>query len=639
VIRFGRQTCGDLEAAAAREWLVTDGLGGFAMGTVAGLRTRRYHGLLMASDRQGAKRHLGLVALDPVIIVGERRVRLATHEWGGGVVDPQGHVHIASFTLDDGVPCWHFRLGDIVLESEVAMLHGRQAVAITHRLRTASRPVRIELAALCTWRDAHGERNAGGTPRIELVDGGFIFEDAYRVSGPNYEASGEWYRGARYRVEAERGFTDHEDLWHAGTFAAELSPGQTLSVTAWADALDEPPPPAESVIAQARARTRQVADRASAAGGVERALALAADQFIVEGPAVIAGYPWFGEWSRDTMTSYEGLFLETGRIEEGRALLRRAAGTLSEGMLPNTVDFGGGEYNTADATLWFVHAIGRHIQVSGDLDLAAELTDPLAEIVQHHLAGTRYGIRVDPADGLLIQGQAGYALTWMDARVDVQPITQRAGKAVEINALWINALATAASLFERLHRDASHLRAAESAARASFQSRFWIDGQCLDVVDGPTGDSRQVRPNCLLACSLPFAPLKEPGLVETVGRSLLTSIGLRSLSPDDPSYLGRHRGRPAERDRGYHQGTVWPRLAGPFVQAAIACNVDAAGVLDGLSSHLSEWGLGSVSETADGDPPHAATGCPFQAWSVAEFLRASRLLRESQSGRVEAYED
>jgi predicted glycogen debranching enzyme len=619
-MQFGRQLCGDLDAASAREWLVADGLGGFAMGTVSGLRTRRYHGLLVVATEPPGGRMLGLAALDPVLLLGDRRVRLAVHEWASGDVDPDGWRQLASFKLQDGVPCWRYALGGVVLEREIAAVRGRPAVAVVHRLLRAPGPVRLELSALCTWRDAHGERFANGTPAVEPVDGGFEFERAYRVAGPGFEPAGEWYSGVHYRVEAERGLGDREDLWHAGTFAAELEPGATLSVLGWSGDVSEMPPPAEEVVKAARTRARALVLQAQAAGDAEVALTLAADQFVVAGPSVVAGYPWFGDWSRDTMTSYEGLLLETGRAVEGRELLTRAAATLSEGMLANTADTGELEYNTADGTLWFLHAVGRHVERTGDVDLASELVARLVEVVEAHVAGTRFGIRVDPADGLLGQGADGLALTWMDARVDGVPVTSRAGKAVEINALWINGLATVAGLLERLGRDSSRIHALEGQARASFAGAFMRGGRCDDLV----GD-RRLRPNQLLAVSLPFAPLRERSVVESCA-PLVTSLGLRSLDPADLGYVGRHRGGPAERDADYHQGTVWPWLIGPYVEGALKTGVPVDGVLDGLEAHLWEWGLGSVSETADGDPPHACTGCPFQAWSVAELLRARRLV-------------
>ena len=628
-MRFGRQLCGDLPAASSREWLVTDGLGGFAMGTVGGLRTRRYHGLLVATESHSASslggRMLALAALDAVLVIGDARVRLAVHEWADGSVDPAGNVHLSSFELDDGVPRWRWQVGDVILEREIATVHGRPAVAIVHRLITASQPVRLELAALGTWRNAHGERFANGTPGVEHLADGYVFEGAYRVDGPGYAPAGEWYTGVRYGEEAARGLNDREDLWYAGTFAAQLEPGATLNVRAWAGNPAVVPPPGTDIVATSRTRARELIDRAQATDAMDATLALAADQFIVGGPSVVAGYPWFGDWSRDTMTSYEGLFLETGRAEEGRRLLVRNAATVSEGMLANTADTGTLEYNTADGTLWFLHAVERHVTCTGDLDLAAELASALLDVVEAHARGTRYGIGADPADGLLTQGADGLALTWMDARVDGIPITPRAGKAVEINALWINGLAGAAETLERLGRDTSRIRALESRARSSFSAAFLHDGYCHDVVGDP-----RLRPNQLLAVSLPYAPLRDRSIVESCA-PLLTSIGLRSLPPDHPNFAASHRGTSAERDRAYHEGTVWPWLIGPYVEAALKTGVSVDGTLGGLEAHLGEWGLGSISETADGDPPHAATGCPFQAWSVAETLRVRRLLQRWSS--------
>ncbi|MHB8611975.1 MAG: amylo-alpha-1,6-glucosidase [Candidatus Dormibacteraceae bacterium] len=623
-MRFGREVCGSLEAASAREWLVTDGLGGYAMGTVGGLRTRRYHGLLVVATRPPGNRMLALADLDAILVVGERRIPLAVHEWASGAIDPTGHIHLESFTLEDGLPRWRWAVGDVVVERTVAMASGRAAVAIIHRVVRAPRAVDLELHPLCTWRDVNGERFAGAAPAVETTALGFVFEGAYQVAAPGFAPDGAWYRDVRYRVEAARGLNDREDLWHPGRFTVRLQAGETHQLVAWAAPVDEAPPPAAAIVRRSGERAKAIVAASGSDDEAGRLLAQAADQFIVSGPTVVAGYPWFGDWSRDTMTSYEGLFLELGRSEEGRQLLLRMAGTLSEGMLANTADIGGTEYNTADATLWFLHAVGRHIERTNDQDLAAQLSGSLREVIAHHIAGTRYGIKVDPADSLLRQGTDGLALTWMDARIDGRPVTQRAGKAVEINALWINGLATVAGLEEGLGRDASRLRTFEQRARDSFLQRFVRPAGCADVVDP---DNMQVRPNCLLALSLPHGPLVNPDIVRAVAPELLTSVGLRSLAPSDPAYIGRHRGGPRERDAAYHQGTVWPWLIGAYVEAAVKGRVPLEGVLEGLEQHIYEWGLGSVSETADGDPPHDATGCPMQAWSVAELIRARNLLR------------
>jgi len=619
-MRFGRQLCGDLDAASTREWLVSDGSGGFAMGTLAGLRTRRYHGVHVCSVPSGG-RMLGLAALDPVLVIGDARVRLAVHEWASGAVDPAGHLHLASFHLEEGLPRWRWTVGDAIVERELAPILTRPGIVVVHRLVRASSQVRLELAALCTWRDANGERVGDASPAVEDLADGFVFENAYRVAGPGFAAAGEWYRGVRYREEAARGLPDREDLWHAGTFVADLETADTLTVSTWPTPLGFRAPDGTDAVEAARARARNVIARARATDATDSQLVLAADQLIVAGPTVTAGYPWFGQWSRDTMTSYEGLFLETGRSDEGRRLLLQAAATLSDGMLANTADTGTLEYNTADATLWFLHAVGRHVERTGDTDLAATLAPALRDIVTAHLEGIRYGIHVDPADGLLVQGAPGVALTWMDARIDGVPVTQRAGKAVDINALWINALATLAELLRRIGREAADIRAHEARARTSFPAAFLLaDGHCADLVGDP-----RLRPNQLLAVSLPHAPLRDRSIVDSCA-PLLTSLGLRSLDPSDPGYRGLHRGTPAQRDAAYHQGTVWPWLIGPYTDAALRTGAPTDGILDGLETHLDEWGLGSVSETADGDTPHNATGCPFQAWSVAELLRARRRL-------------
>ncbi len=636
-IAFGRGVCGDLDEAARREWLVTDGLGGYACGTVAGLRTRCYHGLLMtATAPAGSARMLALAALDAVVVVGDRRLRLATHEWSGGIVDPRGHELLASFDLDDGVPRRRYDLGDVQVEVEVAMTYGAPAVAVVHRLLAGT--ARLEVTPLCTWRDQHGARFAGSEPQLSPTAGGFVFEAAYEVRGPGFVPGGGWYTGAHLREEAARGLGATEDLWAAGTFTAELAAGDVLGVVATAVPGAAVPEP-EAVVAAARSRAGELARRAGATTAVDEVLAVAADRFVVgtpTGPAAVAGYPWFGEWSRDLFTSYDGLFLCGGRADEGRQVLLRAARTVSEGMLANTADVVPPEYNTVDATLWFLHALGRHLAATDDVDLAAELADTVAGILVAHRAGTRFGIGVDGASGLLHAGADGWALTWMDARVGGRPVTARAGYPVEVQALWIDALGAAADLLDLVGRPADAWRALRAQAVTSFGAWFTPGGGAgglVDVVSRSGGRSAELRPNQLLAVSLPHGPVSDrraaAAVVAATRADLLTSVGLRSLSPADPGYRGAHRGGPAERDYAYHQGTVWPWLAGPYVDAVRRAYGDGSEarahtqpLLDGLALHLAESGLGSVSETADGDAPHGATGCPFQAWSVAELVRA-----------------
>jgi predicted glycogen debranching enzyme len=627
-IGFGPQVCGDLAAGAGREWLLADGRGGYATGTVAGLNTRKYHGLLVTALDPPASRRVALVALDPVLrLPGGGQVRLATHEWASGAVEPAGHRLLERFDLVDGLPRWRWRVGEVVLQRELALSHGRPYLAVVDCL-LAGGPVTLGVDALCTWRDAHGERTAAGPPpAMTLAAGGVVVADAYRLAGPGWTPAGRWWHGAYHREEAARGLDPVEDLWHAGTFTAPLRTGDALEVTAWAGDLSVPAPLAGDVVASARDRHRRVV--AGARDAVEATLTLAANAFVVAGdggPDVVAGYPWFGAWSRDTMIAYEGLFLTTGRGGQGRDLLRAYAATLSEGMLANTADTGQVEYNTADATLWFVHAVDRHVAATGDTDLAAALLPDLRRLVEHHLAGTRYGIRVDAADGLLTQSAEGQALTWMDARVGGVPVTPRAGKAVELNALWVNALGALAGLAGRTGADPVPFAARRDAAVGAFRRTFPAPGGGLYDLPGDPA----CRPNQVFAYSLPYAPMApDQPAVRAVGAALLTPLGLRSLAPGEPGYRGAHRGDPAARDRAYHQGTVWPWLIGPYADACTAAGLPVDGLLDGLLAHLAEWGIGSVSETADGDPPHAATGCPFQAWSVAETLRTYARLRAS----------
>ncbi|MFV2010437.1 MULTISPECIES: amylo-alpha-1,6-glucosidase [unclassified Micromonospora] len=640
-ISFGPQVCGDLAAGASREWLVTDGRGGYAMGTVSGLRTRRYHGLLVIAGATPATRRVGLVSLDPAVTLPSgAQVRLGVHEWSSGVVDPPGHTLLERFDLTDGVPRWRWRIGDVVIEREIAMTHGSPCVAVTHRLVSGG-PVTLTLAAVTTWRDAHGERDGQAPPpRMDNVDGGTVIEGAFRVHGPDWVPAGNWWDGVYHREEAARGLRPEEDLWYAGSFTATLDgPGAVAEVTAWAEQLEQVPAPAATIVAAARTRNRAVVAAAKPADAVDATLALAADAFVVRtgtGPDVVAGYPWFGAWSRDTMTSYEGLFLATGRADEGRELLRGYAATLSEGMLANTADTGHVEYNTVDGTLWFLHAVDRHVAATSDIDLAAELLPALREVVAAHLRGTRYGIRVDEADGLLTGGAGGEALTWMDARVSGVPITSREGKPVEVNALWLNGLAAVSELAQLVDGDPGAAASVYPKAQESFRARYPApSGWLYDVLDTPAqyplggdphADDDALRPNQLLAWSLPYAPLEpDPAPLRAIGAALLTPLGLRSLAPDSAGYLGQHRGGPVRRDGAYHQGTVWPWLIGPYVSAARRSGLDVSDVFLGLTAHLSEYGLGSVSETADGDPPHGATGCPFQAWSVAELLRVRRV--------------
>ncbi|MEV6924899.1 amylo-alpha-1,6-glucosidase [Dactylosporangium sp. NPDC051485] len=629
VMTFGPHACAT-PAGFESEWLVTDGLGGYATGTIAGLRTRRYHALLVTPDRQVA-----LAALDPVLSVpGRPDARLAMHEWVSGALEPAGHQLLESFEIVDSVPRWRWRVGEYVLEREVAMTRGRNAVAVVHRLVAAppGAEVTLTLTALCTWRDADSERYSTGEPLGDLP---------YRLDGPGWKPVGEWYLGAYHREEAARGLNPLEDLYAAGTFAATLRVGETLTVTACSgEDRDEPLPAGPAVVEEARRRARKLVRQAGARAAADKLLVLAADQFIVEDggvPAVVAGYPWFGSYLRDTMTAYEGLFLHTGRHAEGRRLLRAHAG-LGERMRRE-------ELRDADGPLWYVHAVERHIARTDDQELCAELLPAVEAVVAAYTKGTRDGVTVDPLDGLLALDAQHAGLTWMNARLPRGPVTPRDGKPVEMNALWANALGAISVLRERCGRDASVVHARRDAARAQFVKRFRApDGWLYDLVDAgpapyPKGgsgvhDDSVLRPNQLLAFSLPYGfGTEEPHLrdvvLRAVGGELLTPLGLRTHAPREYGYEGAHRGGVVARDTAYHQGAVWPWWLGPYADALCAAGRPADALLGAVEAHLGECGLGSVSEIAEGDAPHRATGAPFSARSVAAVLHARAVIRQN----------
>ena len=636
MIRFGPQVCGNLDEASKREWLVADGLGGYAMGTVAGLRTRRYHGLLIVAVDGPGRRMLGLAAIDPVLVLGDARIRLATDEWGNGTVDPRGHELLASFDLTDGVPRWRWQVGGTILDREVAAVHGSSTFGIVHRLVAQDRPVLLELTPLCTWRDAHGERRANGAPEVASEESGFVFEQAYRVEGAGWQPTGAWYRDVRAREETARGLPDREDLWAAGTFRVELETGGCHEVTAAALPAPKRLPRAAKVVAAARDRAHSLVRASGAADEVDAQLVLAADQFTITPagrPTAVAGYPWFGEWSRDLMTSYEGLYLATRRHDEGREVLLAAAATVSEGMLANTADTGSLEYNTADGTLWLFQAVHALERAGGGAGFLEEIYPAIRKILAWHARGTHHGIRVDPADGLLVAGDAGTQLTWMDAKVGDWVVTPRHGKPVEVNALWYNALrlgARWAGALGRREEESAWSRQADRAAR-SFAASFW-DAERRQLVDviRPDGVDRRLRPNQLLAVSLPFPLLDQDqrrAIVAAVEHALLTPYGLRTLAPGEPEYRPSYRGGPLERDGAYHQGAIWPWLLGPFVRARLAAYgrtpenlARCRALVEGMAAHLEDAALGHVSEILEPEPPFRPVGAPAQAWSVATLL-------------------
>jgi predicted glycogen debranching enzyme len=654
-VHLGRDVCGDRERAMAYEWLITNGIGGFACGTVSESNTRRYHGLLIAALAPPVGRTLLVAGIDIVARYASTEYSLATHEFADGTVAPRGYLQLESFRLEQGMPVWRYALADALLEKRLLMQLGCNTTQLSLELLRADEPLQLELSPLCAYRDYHAHGRGGWHPGLREIPYGFEVEAfpgarPYRLTcaGAVFSPQPDWYWNVRHRAESERGLDETEDLYRPGRFLLTLAPGQQATVVLSANA--GVPVAFASLRGQIEQHAASLIDALPAGCPDQiRRLALAADQFIVDrhvdghaaGKSVIAGYPWFSDWGRDTMIALPGLTVATGRYQVAATILRTFAVHVSNGMLPNRFPDGGEtpEYNTVDATLWFFHALDQYDRDSGDRSLAAELYPLLADIIDWHLRGTRYGIAVDDADGLLTAGQDGVQLTWMDAKLDDWVVTPRIGKCVEINALWYNALRLMQRFASRLNdgSDTARYRQAADLAEQGFQ-RFWNPARkaLYDVIDGPEGEPAvhgrrydgRLRPNQIFAVSLPHSPLapaRQKAVVDICARELLTSHGLRSLAPGEPGYVGHYRGGPRERDGAYHQGTVWAWLIGPFVDAHYRVYGDAASArsfLEPLMLHLDAACLGSISEVFDAEPPFAARGCFAQAWSVAEVLRA-----------------
>lgn len=664
-IALGRADCGRLERAISKEWLVTNGLGGYAAGTISGINTRRYHGLLVAALAPPLGRTLLVSKIDVVAHYdGDGRIYpLGTNEYADNSIDTHGYRHLESFYLDGLIPVWVYTLADARLEQRVWMAHGHNTTYISYTLTRAIDSVFLKLTPYCTYRDYHSHSHGDWQPDVALITGGFevkAFDDTqtYRVIADKGEFSRDedWYWSFRHRAETYRGLEDTEDLFVPGHFKLTLFPGQTLTVICSTEPLLSHD--GSGALRQEQQRQARLLKNipAEQPAWIHR-LTLAADQFIVQrspqkecpgakpveaGTTVIAGYPWFGDWGRHTMVALPGLTLCTGRPEVAARILRTFACYLSQGMLPNHFpDSGEGPmYNTVDATLWYFYAIHQYLLYSGDMGLVKELYPALVEIVEWHQQGTRYNIQVDPADGLLYAGQAGQQLTWMDAKVGHRVVTPRVGKPVEVNALWHNALRVMADLSQRLQEFEAARRYSEQAdfVAGNFRRRFWFEeGEYLhDVIDGPAGEigpdgkryDHSLRPNQIFAVSLPFKLLTDEqakAVVDICALYLLTSHGLRSLVAQDRAYVGHYGGPAYERDNAYHQGTVWAWLLGPFVTAYYRVYGDAqtaCSFLAPLQHHLVDGCIGSISDIFDGDPPHLPRGCFASAWSVAEVLRA-----------------
>ena len=655
-IEFGREICGSLEIAEQREWLVTNGIGGYASGTVSGDLTRRYHGLLIATLNPPVGRTQLVAKLEETASYDGRDYALDTNRWASGAVEPKGYLHIESFRLEGTTPVSRFAVADAVLEKRIWMRQGENTTYVQYSLVRGNGPLRLIVKALVNYRDFHSNTHAGDwRMHVEAAQNGVqitAFDAAipfYLLSAnAKFQPKHEWHRDCFLPMERYRGLDDREDHLLAAVTSLELSVGQNvtlvLTTNAGAD-LD-----GARALAKHVERERSLCSKwqagdpqgASAAPSWIRQLILSADQFIVkrslpddaDGRSVIAGYHWFGDWGRDTMIALPGLTLTTGRPEIAKKVLFAFARYVDGGMLPNNFPDAGGqpEYNTVDAALWYFEAVRQYFESTKDTAALSKLYPVLAQIINAHLKGTRYRIHVDEDDGLLYAGEEGVQLTWMDAKVGDWVVTPRIGKPVEVNALWYNALTTMAKLASIAGKSGEPFEKMVAKVKESF-AKFWnpSDNFCYDVIeDRRIGNDASLRPNQIFAVSLPESPLspeQQKAVVDVCARRLVTSHGLRSLADGEPGYQGHYGGGPRERDGAYHQGTVWGWLLGPFVLAHLRVYGDrkaALSFLEPLGMQISSHGLGTLSEIFDGDAPYTPRGCIAQAWTVAEVLRAWR---------------
>jgi glycogen debranching enzyme len=690
MINFGEDECRQLDAATRREWLETNGLGGYASSTIACLNSRRYHGLLVAAVVPPTKRVVLLSKLEEVLIVGDKRFELSTNLYEPDVVSPQGYQLISEFRLDP-FPIFTFRAGDIEIEKSIFMAHEQNTTVVRYRCRAPrGLRARLELRPLVAFRDYHSLAREAldifldakierGLVRLGKRDDALALYIAHDAASLSVE--GLWYRNFSYAEERARGFDYHEDLFNPCLLTFDLEDGKTCNLVASTEPCDAASSQSLEVSERERRGKLQTHGTERETTGHEQptthnepvethvatndewagsdvegsdvealddervdyvsSLVSAADQFIVRRDAnlstVIAGYHWFTDWGRDTMISLPGLALATGRFDVAREILLAFARSLNQGLIPNRFPDKDEqpEYNTADATLWFVNAIGDYLRRTNDeAFVRASLYEPLLEILRWHERGTHYDIRMT-ADSLLRCGNDDVQLTWMDAKIGDWVVTPRAGKPIEIQALWYNALRTVEQIGTLFGDEATrkHCRAVADSARASFNGLFWNEArECLyDGVNDQNEPDDCLRPNQIFAVSLPHAittGARAASVVACVERELLTPYGLRTLARGHPDYRGRYEGNAYERDTAYHQGTVWAWLMGSFVTAYLKVHErspeslsTARAWLANFRAHLREAGIGQISEIFDGDPPHTPRGCIAQAWSVAEILR------------------
>lgn len=615
------QQCKNLAVSTRREWLLPNGIGGFAMGTASGINTRRYHGLLIAAVNPPTDRRLLLAGIDGHASYGGTKLGLSSNQYPGAIY-PDGYEFLESFSVSDRA-VWTYRRGQVKVQKTVYVVAGENAVLIEYK-NVGSKGIELSLSPLVCHRDFHAnfaERESYPQSIQIGSEQTVIEEDGVElvISHPGAMRSpvAGWYYRFEHQRELERGLDPRDDLFCPCELSYTLQAGESASIFA---SVSEAPP--ASLPPEASSGDLSLTSR----------LKEAAMKFLVTTESrttILAGYPWFSDWGRDTMIALPGICLETGHVAEARQILRDYASQLRHGLIPNRFVERGEipDYNTVDATLWYGNAVYKTLLADWDEMFATEMVKVLEQVIWHHRHGTDFGIMVDPADGLLKQGEPGLQLTWMDAKIGDWVVTPRHGKPVEINGLWINLLRITVWLKAKLGVDWSAEETLANLATKSFEEKFWHEarGHYFDTVE--PGDA-SMRPNQVIAMSLPFSPCREDRAeraLAVIERDLLTPVGLRTLGPNEPSYIGRFEGPVRELDAAYHQGTVWPWLMGPYISARARFGGEISSLRKTLKHSiemLADSGFAGISECYDGDPPHRPNGCPWQAWSVGEYLRA-----------------
>jgi len=650
-----------VERLLEKEWLLTNGRGGFASSTVVGCNTRRYHGLLTAALDPPANRILALSGCLETIFIGPSAFNLATVEFQN-IIYPDGYLRLKRFTKDTGAH-FHFQLGDLRLTKSVYMLRDQDTVAIVYTFDEIHRPVDFTIRPLIALRDFHSLQKSTSPLVFEHVEDGLLvyhdMPDSCRLlltcPGAAFEDNPQWWYNFVYRADKERGQQYNEDLFNPGFYGWRID--SPTSLVLWAN-LNTDYKPGEFILPDIEDVVRQLSkhdNEVIAPAKTDESLGTlfrAADQFIAkritpeaQHSTILAGFPWFADWGRDAFISLPGLLLASRRLDDAKSVLIAFAQASSQGMIPNCFDDykNSPHFNSVDASLWFINAAFEYLNASGDsVTFEKHLLPAIISIIDAYRKGTRFGIHADK-DGLITAGDSNTQLTWMDAKFQDIAFTPRFGKAVEINALWYNAL----MLLNHYNND-KNLKLEIDKVRDNFNKLFWNNswGWLNDCVLSDGTPDASLRPNQIFAVSLPFSPLdssKQKAVVDIVEQKLLTPFGLRTLSPDDPRYQGKYTGPQAERDRAYHQGTVWPYLIGPFVEAYLKVNgvngvngfskdskKQAKTFIAPLLNHLTADGcLGQICEIFDGSPPQKPKGCFAQAWSIAELIRAYILVKDS----------